>query len=62
MRYEKLEDYFEIKCKKCNSTEIELTIVDCAKCGDSTISARCNACGNEFDYHKTVLKLKINED
>ncbi len=49
-RYLRLTDLFEIKCKKCNSSDIDLTGDYCEECGN-TITANCNTCGNKYNYH-----------
>ncbi len=49
-RFEHLEDKFEIKCKACGSTDVDLTVNFCEECG-YTIDAKCNSCGSKYNYH-----------
>jgi hypothetical protein len=46
----RLTDLFEVKCKRCSSTDVDLISQDCDKCGP-TISAECNSCNLKYDYH-----------
>ncbi len=50
-RYENLEDKFEIKCRACSSTDVELTADFCEKCGSFIIDARCNSCESKYIDH-----------
>lgn len=50
MRYIELKDLFDVICKKCGSTDVDLTADSCPDCGDS-VSANCNKCGTEYKYH-----------
>ena len=50
-RYVNMEDKFEIKCKACGSTDVDLDAEDCHECG-MIIGATCNACKAKYDYHK----------
>ena len=49
-RYEKLEDYFVIKCRNCESTNVDITSEECAICG-TCISMYCNNCNSNYDPH-----------
>lgn len=48
-----LENYFEIRCKKCNSTDITLDyysgIISDFGNEVGSLSITCNRCGNEID-------------
>ena len=50
-RYECLKDYFEIKCKKCGSTDVDLLAEYCYKCDDVDIEGECNKCKSKYSYH-----------
>ena len=49
-RYLYLIDLFEIRCKKCNSIDVDLSSENCSECGNC-ISAECNNCDSKYDYH-----------
>lgn len=48
-----LENYFEIRCKKCNSTDVTLDyysgIVSDFGSETGSLYITCNKCGNEID-------------
>lgn len=50
-RYVTINDKFEIKCRKCGSTEVDIWADSCDCCGESVVMV-CNKCRNEYDYHK----------
>ena len=49
-RFLRLTDLFEIKCKKCGSTDVDLSADTCEECGH-TIDAYCNKCKSQYKYH-----------
>jgi ribosomal protein L37E len=49
-RFQQLEDLFTITCKKCGSTDVDLSINECQECGNN-IEARCRNCKQEYKYH-----------
>jgi hypothetical protein len=49
-RFLHLTDLFEIKCKRCGSTDVVLTSENCHECGTSIVG-ECNKCGLKYDYH-----------
>lgn len=51
-RPEELKDYFKVECRKCGSENVWLHVQECARCNDSFIEARCEDCGNNYEYHK----------
>ena len=48
-----LSDLFEIKCKRCNSTDVYITVDVCHECGNS-INCECNRCGLRFDSYDFI--------
>lgn len=46
-RFLYLTDLFEIKCKKCNSTDVVLSSKYCYECG-THISGKCNNCNSKI--------------
>ena len=50
LRFIKLEDLFEVKCKKCGSNDVSLCAEECPECG-TYITAVCSKCDQKFDYH-----------
>jgi len=57
-RYTKPKDKFIIKCRKCNSEDVDITSDQCEECG-SIIIVSCNSCDNKYDYHDFEM---IEED
>ena len=49
-RFLNLYDCFEVKCKRCGSTNVELLAHECVECG-FTISGECNDCHLCYNYH-----------
>ena len=53
-RFENIRDYIEIKCKKCGSSNVELSVNECVECG-SIIECECNDCKAEYNYHDLMF-------
>lgn len=49
-RFLNLTDFFLIKCKRCGSENIEISVEECSECGDS-VKGECNDCHLEYKYH-----------
>jgi len=49
-RFLTLKDIFEIKCKICGSTDVDLMASECEECG-ITIDGYCNKCHSKYSYH-----------
>lgn len=48
-----MKDLFELKCKKCSSTDVDLHAWECGECG-GVIDAECNSCGSKYKYHDFI--------
>jgi len=59
-RFVNLTDLFEIKCKRCGSTDVDLSPNSCGECGDY-IEANCNNCNLRYDYH-SFLNINVVYD
>jgi len=49
-RFLEMKDLFEIKCKKCGSSDVKLYAHECSECG-MLIDTSCNNCGSIYKYH-----------
>jgi len=49
-RFVSFSDRFETRCKKCGSTDVDVSNNDCHECGITT-KAECNKCGSKYDCH-----------
>jgi len=56
-RFQKFDDLFIVRCKNCNSEDVDLTPEECSECG-LTIKAECNNCGQTYDYH-SFKKIEV---
>jgi len=61
MRFARIPDYFEVRCKKCGSTDVSFSVEECGECGDS-INAECNVCLNKYSYHDFIEIEDEDED
>ena len=50
MDFLRLTDLFEIKCRKCGSIDVTLSVDECEECGN-TVSAYCSKCKSNYEYH-----------
>jgi len=46
----RLQDKFQITCKKCGSTDVDLYPENCGICG-VIIDAHCNSCKEDYKKH-----------
>jgi len=56
-RFVGLTDLFEVRCKMCGSTDVDLMVDSCKECGN-TIEACCNKCKAVYKYHD-FKKIKV---
>lgn len=59
-RFQNLKDLFEVRCKKCNSTDVDLSSHACRECG-TIIEAECNNCNSKYNYHD-FKQIKVEYD
>lgn len=55
-RYVYIKDLFEVKCKRCGSTDVDLCTNHCYN-----IEATCNNCNLKYDYHK-FMQAQVTYD
>ena len=53
-RYLQFTDCFKVICKKCRSTDVDISVDYCHQCGGN-VEGECNKCGNKFSYHDFIM-------
>ena len=51
MRFQKREELFEIRCRKCGSSDVDVYGWECPDCG-VVLEFHCNDCDNYFNPHE----------